>query len=291
MDCLPREISLADSLLFHCMKMHSFMLGCLILACTVVPMLAIVKSIPATSPSLQFPQGKVAFSLITLTPESVGRRKTLVTEVVKDKVYTLDQVQGIINVNVPVRGTIIALKDGLFINNPVAPTDECVEIVKNIENKLKKKVKYIVLSSVALEHKGTSIFFSKKFPDAEVYVQPEQFSFPINLPTNFYFPFGKNIKTIPLNHADAPWGGEIEHEILTVKPSSIGTYAETAFFHKSTQSLLVTDIIVKVGDAPDTIINDDPRALLYHARDNMLEEIVDTPSNRLKGWRRMVTIK
>lgn len=109
------------------------------------------------------------------------------------------------------------------------------------------------------------------------------------MPTNFYFPFGKNIKTIPLNHLNAPWGEEMEHEILTVKPSRIGTYAETAFFHKSTQSLLVTDIIVKVSDAPDAIINDDPRALLYHARDSMLEEINDTPSNRLKGWRRMVT--
>jgi hypothetical protein len=48
---------------------------------------------------LQFGLGKIAFSLVPLSPESVGRRKTLLTEVVKDSVWTLDQIQGVINVN------------------------------------------------------------------------------------------------------------------------------------------------------------------------------------------------
>jgi hypothetical protein len=44
---------------------------------------------------------------------------------------------------------------GLFINNPVASTDECIEYVRDLE-KLYGDVKYIVLSSLAIEHKGTS---------------------------------------------------------------------------------------------------------------------------------------
>ena len=47
----------------------------------------------------QFSLGKIAFSLVPLSPESVGRRKTILTEVVPDKIWTLDQLQGVINVN------------------------------------------------------------------------------------------------------------------------------------------------------------------------------------------------
>ena len=56
-------------------------------------------SMPEFSSKFKFDLGKIAFSLIPLTPESAGRRKTLLKEVVKDKVWTLDQLQGIINVN------------------------------------------------------------------------------------------------------------------------------------------------------------------------------------------------
>jgi hypothetical protein len=128
--------------------------------------------IPKKDSRLSFDLGKIAFSLLPLSPESVGRRKTILTEVVKDQIWTLDQIQGIINVNVPVRSTIIKLKDGLFVNNPVAPTKECIDMVKEIEKKQGMKVKYITLASLALEHKGTSGAFSSYFPSAAVYVQP-----------------------------------------------------------------------------------------------------------------------
>jgi len=51
------------------------------------------------SNDLKFDLGRIAFSLLPLSPESIGRRKTILTEVVKDEVWTLDQLQGIINVN------------------------------------------------------------------------------------------------------------------------------------------------------------------------------------------------
>lgn len=236
---------------------------------------------------LQFNLGKFAFSLIPLSPESVGRRKTLLTEVVKGNMWTLEQIQGIINVNVPVRCTVIKLKDGgLFVNNPVAPTGEMIDMMRALE-KEHGQVKYITLSSLAVEHKGTAGAFSSYFPQASVYVQPGQYSFPLNLPTQLFFPPDKSVKEIPANFKDAPWGKEIEHAILTIKPSALGGYAETALFHKSTGTLLVTDAIVRVDDEPPAIINDDPRSLLYHARDDALQEVKDTPEARRKGWRRM----
>lgn len=47
----------------------------------------------------QFELGRFAFSLVPLSPESVGRRKTIMEEVVKGKIWTFDQLQGVINVN------------------------------------------------------------------------------------------------------------------------------------------------------------------------------------------------
>jgi hypothetical protein len=55
--------------------------------------------VPEIDDKLKFNIGKFAFSLLPLTPESQGRRKTLLKEVVKGKIWTLDQIQGIINVN------------------------------------------------------------------------------------------------------------------------------------------------------------------------------------------------
>ena len=106
---------------------------------------------PLKDKKFSFGLGRFAFSGLPLSPESVGRRKTLLTEVVKDSIWTLDQVQGIINVNVPVRCTIIKLSSGgLFVNNPVAPTPECIEYVRSIEAK-HGPVKYICLSTLGIE--------------------------------------------------------------------------------------------------------------------------------------------
>jgi len=70
----------------------------------------------------------------------VGRRKALLTEVVPGSMHTLGQCQGIINVDVPVRATVIKLKDGLFVQNPVAPTREAVRVVKQLETRLNSTV-------------------------------------------------------------------------------------------------------------------------------------------------------
>lgn len=70
--------------------------------------------------------------------------------------------------------------------------------------------------------------------------------------------------------------------------TGVGGFAETAFFHKDTKTLLVTDTIIRVDNEPPAIIQDDPRSLIYHSRNKMPDIVDDTPENRRKGWRRMV---
>ena len=71
--------------------------------------------------------GRIAFSLLPLAGSE--RRATLLTEVVPKQVWTFDQIQGVVNVNVPVRMTVIKLESGgLWVHNPVAPTGECLRL-------------------------------------------------------------------------------------------------------------------------------------------------------------------
>jgi len=51
--------------------------------------------------------------------------------------------------------------------------------------------------------------------------------------------------------------------------------------------LLVTDLVCSLTRDPPAIIQEDPRALLYHARDYATEPIQDTVDARRKGWRHM----
>jgi hypothetical protein len=85
------------------------------------------------------------------------------------------------------------------------------------------------------------------------------------------------------------WQDEINYEVLgPFNFKSVGGFSETAFYHKATKSLLVTDTVVSVTKTPPPVIQEDPRALLFHARDNITDVVEDTPINRERGWRRMV---
>lgn len=222
------------------------------------------------------------------------RRKTIIEEIVKNEIWTLDQIQGIVNVNVPVRSTVVKLKDGgLFVHNPVAPTLECIEMMRTLENQ-HGPVKIIVLATLGLEHKALAGPFSQYFPEAEIYLQPGQWSFPINMPNYLLgFPIGKKLNEIPSSSAasvieSTPWNKDFDHASLDkLSFKSVGGFGETAFFHRSTGTLIVTDSVVRIPDEPPAIIQEDPRALLFHARDKMTDIVTDTDEFRKRGWRRM----
>ena len=133
-----------------------------------------------------FPLGRIAFSLLPLA--GIEERVTTQQEIVRNEMWTLDQLQGVLAVNVPVRATVIKLSaaagGGLLIHNPVAPTDECVELVKQLEAK-HGPVRHIVLGTLGLEHKAFVGPFSKRFNKATVWTQPGQWSWPLPLPSYF----------------------------------------------------------------------------------------------------------
>lgn len=66
-----------------------------------------------------------------------------------------------------------------------------------------------------------------------------------------------------------------------------GKFAEVAFFHKSSKTLLLTDSIVSIPEEPPAIVQLNPYPLLFHARDKAFDPIVDNAENRRKGWQRV----
>lgn len=263
----------------------------------------VVPTLPMTS-DVSWPLGKVAFSLLPLAGTST-RRATVEECIIPDTMWTHDQVQGVVNVNVPVRQTTIKLKDGgLWVHNPVAPTPQLLEMMHELEAE-HGPVRHIVLGTVALEHKATFGAFCRKFKKATVWVQPGQWAFPVNLPIDALgvTQRGTLFRELPVpgrhvsnsifkpteKYGFPEWKDEIDYEVLgPFTFESVGAFSETAFYHKASKSLLVTDTVVSVDKNPPPIIQEDPRALLFHARDNITEVVQDTPENRERGWRRMV---
>mmetsp|Transcript_22 Transcript_22/g.46 ORF Transcript_22/g.46 Transcript_22/m.46 type:complete len:493 (-) Transcript_22:223-1701(-) len=217
------------------------------------------------------------------------RKKTIMETILPDQVWTFDQKFGILNVQVPLRMTVIKLEGGgLFVYDPIAATPELLGYMEQL-TKEHGPVKHIVLGSVAIEHKVYSGVFAQKFPQAEVWVQQGQYSFPQNLPIPFLgFPAGRT-KVIPANESEAPADWK-DFEFKTLGPliSKDGAFGETVFFHKPTKTLLVTDTVVEVTKDVPAIFEDDPKPLLYHARTTVTEVLEDTPEVRERGWRRVV---
>ncbi|KAJ8750330.1 hypothetical protein K2173_014245 [Erythroxylum novogranatense] len=222
-------------------------------------------------------------------------RRTIRTEAVKGCVWLFEQEQalGFSSVSTNIRMTVIKLKSGgLWVHAPIAPTKECIELVKE----LGAPVEYIVLPTFAYEHKIFVGPFSRKFPKAQIWVAPRQWSWPLNLPLEFFGIFRS--KTLKDEDLSTPWADEIEQKVLSSPEVGIGPYVEVAFYHKRSRTLLVTDAVIYVPRKPPECISKD--SLLASAKNGLavkilskgkevLEEpVVDNQMNRQKGWERMV---
>ena len=216
-----------------------------------------------------------------------GKRQTCCCEVVEDTIWTFDQLHGILYTVVPIRMTVVKLETGgLLVYAPVAPTRECISMVNELVARY-GDVKYIILpTSSGLEHKVFVGPFARCFPQAQVFVAPHQWSFPCNLPLSWLgFP-PKRTHILPENPSLAPMSSEFDYAILDIDLGR-GSFAEVAFFHKRSHTLLVTDSVLSVPEEPPAIFKLDPYPLLFHARDNALEAIEDNEANRRKGWQRI----
>jgi hypothetical protein len=216
-------------------------------------------------------------------------KKTLLQEIVPDSIWTFDQKFGILNVQVPIRMTVVKLNGGgLFVYNPVAATPECVDMLKDLIKK-HGPVKHIVVGSVALEHKAYAGVLAQKFPTADVWLAPGQYSFPVNLPNPFLGYPSARTKIIPERFEDAPADWNENFDFLTLGPfkSRDGAFSETVFRHKASKTLIVTDTVLEVTEEVPEILELDPSPLLYHARDTVTQVVEDTPETRKLGWRRV----
>ena len=102
-----------------------------------------------------------------------SRRKTIRREV-GPGAWAFDQLIGIYYVHVPIRMTVLRLDaGGLFVYAPVAPTKECLALLQPLIDEY-GPVKYIVLPSVAVEHKVNAGPFARAFPKAEFYAVDQQ---------------------------------------------------------------------------------------------------------------------
>lgn len=222
-------------------------------------------------------------------------RNTTRTEAVKDSIWLFEQEQalGFSSVSTNIRMTVIKLKSGgLWVHAPIAPTKECIELVKE----LGAPVEYIVLPTFAYEHKIFVGPFSRKFPRAKVWVAPRQWSWPLNLPLEFFGIF--RAKTLKDKDLSTPWADEIEQKVLSSPEVGIGPYVEVAFYHKRSRTLLVTDAVIFVPKTPPDCISKE--SLLASAKNGLAvkilskgkevsdEPVIDNKMNRQKGWERMV---
>jgi len=217
-----------------------------------------------------------------------GKRRTLRREVLKNTIWTFDQVQGIFYVVVPIRMTVVRLEGGgLLVYAPVAPTPECIRLMRELEEE-HGEVKHIVLPTISgLEHKVFVGPFARKFPRASVYIAPQQWSFPVNLPLSWLgFP-PKRTYTLSNSYEYNPFGEEFDYAILGPIQLGLGSFGEIALFHKPSRTALVTDSVISIPKTPPESVQLDPYPLLFHARDNGLDQVEDTPENREKGWQRI----
>ncbi|CAN1322547.1 hypothetical protein LINPERPRIM_LOCUS32428 [Linum perenne] len=192
-------------------------------------------------------------------------RRTIRTEAVKGCVWLFEQEQalGFSSVSTNIRMTVIKLKSGgLWVHAPIAPTKECIQLLKELD----APVEYIVLPTFAYEHKI------------------------------FVGPFSR--KTLVDEDSSTPWADDIEQKVLSAPEVGLGPYVEVAFYHKRSRSLLVTDAVIFVPRNPPECIDKD--SLLASARNGLAVKIlskgkevpegpvVDNPMTRQKGWERMV---
>ncbi|CAL9014320.1 unnamed protein product [Prunus brigantina] len=222
-------------------------------------------------------------------------RSTTRTEAVKGCIWLFEQEQalGFSSVSTNIRMTVIKLKSGgLWVHAPIAPTKECIQLLKE----LGAPVEYIVLPTFAYEHKIFVGPFSREFPRAQVWVAPRQWSWPLNLPLEFFGIF--RAKTLKDDDLSTPWAYEIEQKVLSSPEVGIGPYVEVAFYHKPSRTLLVTDAVIFVPRQPPDCISKE--SLLASAKNGLAvkllskgkevpqEPVVDNKVNRQKGWERMV---
>lgn len=215
-----------------------------------------------------------------------GHRRTLVRPLIADQVWSFEQLQGVFYVAVPIRMTVLRLRQGLLLYAPVPPTAEVRQALHALEARFGAVRTIVQPTASGLEHKVPVPAMARAFPQAQVWVTPGQWSFPLRLPESWLgFPAGR---TRRLFEDGLPHPDELLWERLGPLDLGVGCFEEVACLHRASGALLVTDALVAPSAEPPALFEADPTPLLFHARERGDEPLQDTPQARRRGWQRVV---
>ena len=215
-----------------------------------------------------------------------GTRPTHFEELIPGQVWSFEQLQGIYYVAVPIRMTAVKVPGGLMLVNPLPPTRQLRALVADLEAH-HGPVRSIVLPTASgLEHKLPLAPLARAFPDAELWVCPGQWSFPVQLPLSWLGVPSRRTKV--LLDDGVPHGDVCQWFSLGPLDLGVGRFQEISCLHRSSGALLVTDALVGISAEPPAVFDADPTPLLFHARERGDQPLEDTPDQRRKGWARLV---
>ena len=215
-----------------------------------------------------------------------GRRRTVFTELIPGQLWSLEQLQGVYYVAVPVRLTVAKVPGGLMLVNPLPPTRELRQFIAALEQEHGPVLTIVLPTASGLEHKLPLPPLARAFPSAEIWVSPGQWSFPIPLPSSWL--------GIPSRRSRVLLDDGVPHpevcQWLSLGPLDLGVgrFQEISCFHQPSGALLVTDALVGISADPPALFDLDPTPLLFHARERGDEPLDDTVEARRRGWARLV---
>jgi hypothetical protein len=215
-----------------------------------------------------------------------GRRATLVRELIPERIWSFEQLQGVWYVAVPIRMTVLRLRHGLLLHAPVAPTAEVVAQLRQLEGRYGPVRSIVLPTASGLEHKLPVPAMARAFPEAEVWVTPGQWSFPVPLPPAWLgFPASR---TRVIFQDGVPHGDQLSWLPLGPLELGLGRFMEIACFDRDSGSLLLTDALVAIPPEPPAVFDRDPTPRRFHGRERGDEPLEDTPARRRRGWQRLV---
>lgn len=215
-----------------------------------------------------------------------GKRCTLLREIVPNRIWTFEQMHGVWYVAVPIRMMVLKVADELMLYAPIPPTREVVAHLRQLERQQGPIRTIVLATSSGLEHKLPVPAMARAFPDATIWLSQDQWSFPLQLPRSWLgFPHDR---TRVLFADGLPYPDHLAWIPLGPLKLGLGTFLEVACLDRASGTLFVTDALVSIQSTPPAIFDADPTPLLFHARETGAEPLIDTPSNRLKGWKRIV---
>mgnify|MGYP001443862909 CR=1 FL=1 len=215
-----------------------------------------------------------------------GKRATHFEELIPGQVWSFEQLQGVYYVAVPIRLTVVKVPGGLMLVNPLPPTQELRNGLAALEAEHGPVNAIVLPTASGLEHKLPLGPLARAFPDAELWVCPGQWSFPVQLPLSWLGVPAKRTKILLTDGVPHP---EVCQWIsLGPLDLGVGRFQEISCLHQPSGALVITDALVGIHSKPPAIFDRDPTPLLFHARDRGDQPLSDSPETRRRGWARLV---